>query len=75
MFACRSSPCSPVQPPLAVQLVALVDDHVSVDDFRLVIDVGLAESVAVGTGVPACVVALAVLELPEMLPAASVART
>ena len=37
--------------------------------------VGLAESVAVGTGVPACVVALAVLELAEKLPAASVALT
>ena len=58
-----------------VQLVALVLLHVSVEDCPDVIDVGLAESVAVGTGVPACVVALAVLELPEKLPAASVART
>ncbi len=39
----------PVHPPEAVQLVALVDDHVSVDDCPLVILVGLADIVAVGT--------------------------
>ena|SRR5271157_6103537 len=57
------------------QLVALVLLHVSVDDCPLVMEVGFAESVAVGTGFPACVVALAVLELPELFPAASYAET
>ena len=61
--------------PLPVQLVALVLLHVSVEDCPLVMDVGFADIVAVGTGLPACVVALAVLELPELLPAASYAET
>ena len=61
--------------PVPVQLVAFVLLHVSVEDCPLVMDVGFAERVAVGTGVPACVVALAVFELPEKLPAASVALT
>ena len=65
----------PVQPPEAVQEVALVEDHVRVELPPLLTLVGLAEIVTVGAGVPACVVALAVLELPEKLPAASVART
>ena len=65
----------PLQPPLAVQLVALEALHVSVELPPLLTLVGLAEMVTVGAGVPACAVALAVFELPETLPAASVART
>jgi hypothetical protein len=38
----------PVEKFVPVQLVALVDDHVMVDDCPEVIDVGDAETVAVG---------------------------
>jgi hypothetical protein len=41
--------------PLPVQLVALVEDHVSVEDWPEVMDVGLAERLTVGAGVDACV--------------------
>jgi hypothetical protein len=40
----------PLHAPLAVQLVALVDDHVSVLDPPLAMLVGLAAKVTVGTG-------------------------
>jgi hypothetical protein len=36
--------------PDPVHDVAFVEDHVSVEDWPLVIEVGFAESVAVGTG-------------------------
>ena len=38
----------PVEKPLPVQEVALVDDHERVDDWPLVMDVGLAVREAVG---------------------------
>jgi hypothetical protein len=38
----------PVEKPVPVQEVALVDDQVRVDDWPLVIDAGLAVSEAVG---------------------------
>ncbi len=41
----------PVQPPEAVQLVALVDDQVSVDDCPDVTEVGEAVRETVGAGV------------------------
>ena len=41
---------APLQPPDAVQLVASVDDHVSVDAAPLATVVGLAVSVTVGAG-------------------------
>ena len=40
----------PLHAPLAVQLVAFVDDHVRVDDCPLVTVVGFAESETVGAG-------------------------
>ena len=40
----------PVQPPLAVQEVAFVEDQVSVEAPPVVTDVGLAVSVSVGAG-------------------------
>ncbi len=48
----------PLHPLEAVQLVALVDDHVSVDDCPLVMLVGFADNVAVGAGVGAFTVIL-----------------
>ena len=65
----------PLQPFEAVQLVALVLDHVSVELPPELTVVGLAEIVTVGATAPACIVALAVLELAETLPAASMALT
>ena len=66
---------APVQPLLAEQDVALVELQVKVVEFLVVIDVGLAESVAVGVGVVAlCVVTFTIVEYAERLPAASVAR-
>jgi hypothetical protein len=41
--------------PLPVQLVALVEDHVSVEDWPEVIEVGFALNATVGAGVDACV--------------------
>jgi hypothetical protein len=41
---------SPLQPPLAVQEVALLDDHVSVEFPPSVTEVGLAVKASVGTG-------------------------
>ena len=43
--------CDPLQPPLAVHDVALVDDHVIVDEPPDATDVGEAEMVTVGAGV------------------------
>ena len=43
------SALAPFQPPDAVQVVAFLADHVSVEDWPLTIEVGLAESVTVGT--------------------------
>ena len=40
----------PLHPPEAVHDVALVDDHVSVEDWPAVIDAGEAEMVTVGAG-------------------------
>ncbi len=42
--------CAPVQPPDAVHDVALVLDQLSVELLPVVIDVGLALSVTVGSG-------------------------
>jgi hypothetical protein len=59
---------APVQPPLAVQLVSFVDDHVIVEDWPEVVDVGEAEMVAVGEGVgdeiTALIIPLATFESP-----------
>jgi hypothetical protein len=49
----------PVEKPVPVQEVALVDDHERVDDWPLVMDAGLAESVAVGAGAVTVTVAFA----------------
>ncbi len=46
----------PVQPLLAVQVVALVDDQVTVMGLPLVTEAGVAEIVTVGTGVAAMTV-------------------
>lgn len=51
----------PVQPPEAVQLVALVEDQESVDDAPDVTVVGFALSASVGAGGAACTVTMAVL--------------
>jgi hypothetical protein len=50
---------APLHPPEAVQEVALVELHVSVELPPLEIDVGLAEMVTVGAGVPAVTVTVA----------------
>ena len=47
--------CVPLQLPDAEQLVALVELHVSVEDWPAVIDVGVAVRVMVGVGVDAVV--------------------
>ena len=47
---------APVQPLLAVQVVALVDDQVTVMGLPLVTEAGVAEIVTVGTGVAAVTV-------------------
>ena len=66
----------PDHPPLAVQEVALVLDHVSVDELPEVTDVGLAERETVGAGVAAaCVVALTPVDCADEFPAASYACT
>jgi hypothetical protein len=52
----------PVQPLLAVQVVALVLDHVSVELLPEAMAVGLAESVTVGAGVLAVMVTVTVCE-------------
>ena len=55
----------PVEKPVPVQEVALVDDHERVDDWPLVIDAGLTEMVAVG----ACAVTVTVaFALADALP-------
>ena len=54
----------PVQPPVAVHDVALVELHVSVEVPPLAIVVGLAVNVAVGTGAMVTVAVLAVLVPP-----------
>jgi hypothetical protein len=51
--------CAPLQAPLAVQLVALVDDQVSVDAPPLATVVGDAPIVTVGAGVTAVTVTVA----------------
>ncbi len=48
-----------MEKPLPVQEVALVDDQVRVDDWPLVMDIGLAVSVAVGAGAVTVTVAFA----------------
>ena len=67
----------PDHAPDAVQEVALVPLHVSVDEFPMVIEVGDAEMVMVGgeVGATACVVALTGVVCAELFPAASLART
>jgi hypothetical protein len=52
----------PVVKPLPVQEVALADDQMRVDDWPLVIDAGLAESVAVGAGAVTVTVAFALAD-------------
>jgi hypothetical protein len=54
----------PLQPPVALHDVALVELQVSAEDPPLAIDVGLADSVAVGSGAMATVAAAAVLVPP-----------
>jgi len=49
----------PVEKPVPVQEVALVDDHERVDDWPLVMDVGLAVSEAVGAVPVTVTIALA----------------
>ena len=41
----------PFQPPLATQVVALVDDQVSVDDVPAMMAAGVADNDTVGSGV------------------------
>jgi len=52
----------PVEKPVPVQEVALVDDQVRVDGWPLVMDVGLAEMVAVGAAPGTVTVAFAVAD-------------
>jgi hypothetical protein len=52
----------PVEKPVPVQEVALVDDQERVDDWPLVIDVGLAVSEAVGAGAVTVTVAFALAD-------------
>ena len=52
----------PVEKPVPVQEVALVDDQVRVDGWPLVMDVGLAVSVAVGAVPVTVTVALALAD-------------
>jgi hypothetical protein len=51
-----------VEKPVPVQRVALVDDQVRVDDWPLVMDVGLAVSEAVGAGAVTVTVAFALAD-------------
>jgi hypothetical protein len=51
-----------VEKPVPVQRVALVDDQVRVDDWPLVMDVGLAVSEAVGAGAVTVIVAFALAD-------------
>jgi hypothetical protein len=51
-----------VEKPVPVQEVALVDDHERVDDWPLVMDAGLAVSVAVGAVPVTVTVALALAD-------------
>ena len=58
----------PLQAPLAVQLVALVEDHVSVEEPPLATLAGAAVSVTVGSGTTVTVVdALALPPGPEQV--------
>jgi flavin-binding protein dodecin len=52
----------PVEKPVPVQEVALVDDHVRVDDWPDVTDVGFAESAAVGVAAVTLTVAFALAD-------------
>ncbi len=52
----------PVEKPVPVQRVALVDDQVRIDDWPLVIDAGLAVSEAVGAGAVTVTVAFALAD-------------
>jgi hypothetical protein len=52
----------PVEKPVPVQEVALVDDHERVDVWPLVIDAGLAVSEAVGAGAVTVTVAFALAD-------------
>jgi hypothetical protein len=58
-----------------VHEVALVEDHVTVDDWPDVIEVGFAVTETVGSGVALWVVALAAADGALVLPAASYAAT
>ena len=65
----------PLHAPLAVQEVALVELHVSVDELPDDTDAGDAERVMVGVGVDALpVVALTPVDCTDVYPAASVAE-
>jgi hypothetical protein len=54
----------PLQAPLAVQEVALLDDHVKVALWPTVIEVGATEMVTVGAGVVTVSMAVALAEPP-----------
>lgn len=54
----------PVQPTLAVQLVALVEDQVSVVELPVVIEVGEAEKVMIGAGVAVTVTTTLSISVP-----------
>ena len=56
----------PLQPPLAVQEVALVEDQLSVLDCPAAIVAGLAENVSVGAGGAVTVTAALLEALPPL---------
>jgi hypothetical protein len=57
--------CVPLQLPDAEQLVALVELHVSVEDWPAAIDVGVAVRVTVGVGVDAVVTVTLANAVPD----------
>jgi hypothetical protein len=59
-----ASPLSPLQPPVAVHELALLDDHESVEAPPLAIDAGLAVKLTVGAGGGVTVTDAVALALP-----------
>ena len=58
---------APLQPPEALQLVASVEDQLSVDEAPKVTEVGKAESVTVGSGITLVTVTVALSEAVPLL--------
>ena len=58
---------APLQPPEALQLLASVEDQLSVEETPKVTEVGKAESVTVGTGMPLVTVTVALSKAVPLL--------